>query len=542
MINHLFRPAIPSRKNLVVLPFKASDAPAEDQARCDGLTETVTAQLVQVASLQVASAEFVRVKHIVDIDGARRMFGANIALSASWQHVGESARINLALIDTATGQTLRSDMVDAEVGNVFSLQDQVVLHALRMLQVPMSTGEQKDVTTHGTQVLSAYDFYVQGIGYLQRYENPHNVEMAISLLQRAISEDTNYAQPQAALAQAYLYKYNATKDPQWVEQAKAAAKAAGKLNSQLPDVQTAVGYLLQRTGDYEAALRPLRRATELDPNNVEAYQHLGQVYDLLGRSAEAEQALRSAVAVRPACWSCYNELCIFLQDHNRFGEAAQACPKVIELTPDNPWGYTNLGAVYIYLGEFERAEDISRHGLSLVPKDPNAASNAATAAFYQGRFEQDVSYSQEAIKLRPQEYSYWGNLADAYRMMPGETDKAASAYRQAIVLAKKQLEVNPKDGGALSRLAVYYARTDEPAQAQHYLAAALKISPDDWDTLEVACLVHLAAGDRRGAMKWLGLAVRAGYARALLVADPELAELRPDPEFTRLTEEAKTYR
>jgi len=540
--NDLFPPPIPSRKNLVVLPFKATDAPPEDRARCDGLTETVTAELVQASSLQVASAEFVREHHIDDIKAARGQFGANLALSASWQHVGQQARINLSLVDTETGQTLRSDTVDAAVGNVFSLQDQVVLHALRMLQVQLSKHKRNDLTTHGTEVLTAYDFYVQGIGYLQRYEKPENVDLAISLLQRAISEDTSKAQAQAALAQAYVYKYNATKDPQWVEKSKAAVRAAESLNSRLPDVQLAIGFLRQRTGDYTEALEALNRALALAPENVEAYQHLGQVYDLLGRAPEAEHAFRSAISIRPACWSCYNELGIFLENQNRFGEAAQAFQKVIELAPDNPWGYTNFGNAYLYLGEFARAEDTYRRGLSLTPQDPNAAANAAVAAFYLGRYSEDVHYSQLAIGLRPRQYAYWANLADAYRLMPEESGQAASAYRKAIELAEKQLKVNPNDAETLGRLVLFYARTGEPAQAQHYLAAALKITHDDWDTFDVACLVHLEAGERREALKWLGQAVRAGYPRAMLVADPELAILRPDPEFASLAEKAVVYR
>jgi serine/threonine-protein kinase len=535
-------PPIPSRKNLVVLPFKATDAPAEDRARCDGLTETVTAELGQAASLQVASAEFVREHHINDIKAARGRFGANLALSASWQHVGELARINLSLVDTETGRTLRSDTVDAPVGNVFSLQDQVVLHALRMLQVQLSRDKRKDLTTHGTEVLTAYDFYVQGVGYLQRYEKPENMDLAINLFQRAISEDANNAQAQAALAQAYLLKYNATKDPQWVEKSRAAVKAAEGLNSRLPDVQLAIGFLRQRTGDYVEALAALNRTLALDPENVDASQHLGQVYDLLGRAPEAEQVFRSAISIRPACWSCYNELGIFLENHNRFGEAAQAFQKVIELTPDNPWGYTNFGNAYLYLGEFGRAEDTFRRGLSLTPQDPNAAASAAVAAFYLGRYQEDVHYSELAIRLRPQQYGYWGNLADAYRLMPGGAAQAASTYRKAIALAEQQLRVNPNDAQALGRLALFYARTGEKAEAQHYLAAALKNSHDDWDTLDVACLVHLEAGERREALKWLGLAVRAGYPRPMLVADPELAGLRSEPEFASFVEKAIVYR
>lgn len=539
--DYLFPPPIPGRKSLVVLPFEDTDAPSQDQARCDGLTETVTAELAQTASLQVASAEFVREHHIADIKSARSQFGATLALSASWQRVGRSVRINLSLIDTETGQTLRGDTVDAAVGNVFSLQDQVVLHALRMLQVQYSRDERRDLTTHGTEVLTAYDFYLQGVGYLQRYEKPENVDLAIGLFQRAISEDANNAQAYAGLAQAYLYKYNATKEPQWAEQARAAVKTAENLNSRLPDVQLAIGYLNQRTGAYADALKALNRCLELDPNNVEAYQHLGQVYDALGRTGEAERAFRRAISIQPICWSCYNELGIFLNNHNRFAEAAQAWQKVIELTPDNPWGYTNYGTIYLYLGEFSRAEEIFQRGLSLTPQDPNAAANAAIAAFFLGQFDEDVRYCKIAIALRPQQFGYRGNLADAYRMIPGESQQAAQAYREAIRLAKKQLQMDPMDAQALSYLALYEARTGDLARAKVDLAAALKVSRNDWDTLEVACLVYLEAGDRREALRWLTLAVGAGYPRGMLVADPELASLRTDPRFAMLAAKARTY-
>ena len=64
----------------------------------------------------------------------------------------------------------------------------------------------------------------------------------------AIKEDPGYAQAHAALAKAFWYKYYATKEPQWVDQAKEAVKAAEKLDSRLPEVQSAIGSLNLQTG------------------------------------------------------------------------------------------------------------------------------------------------------------------------------------------------------------------------------------------------------------------------------------------------------
>jgi len=533
---------VPRQKNLVVLPFTAVGGGSGEQVYCDGFTETVTAKLARDPSLQVPSAIEVRAKNVTSIEKARTQFGANLVLVASWQHVGHSARINLSLIDATTGKQLRTDTITEPANDLFSLQDQVVLKAFRMLQVTPSGVAASSLMDHGTTVLTAYDFYIQGIGYLQRYERLDNVESAITLFQRAIKEDHNYAKAQAALAQAYWYKYRATEDPQWAEQAKAAVKAAEHLDSRLPDVQLAIGNLNLETGAFPTAVSAFQGLLETDPQNSDAYLGLGKTYDSLGRTADAEQAFRHAIEIRPACWSCYNVLGIFLNKHSRYGEAADAWRKVTELAPDNVWGYMNVGVTYFNTGKFEMADKYFRRGLQVAPDDPDLYSNLGTVSFFLERFDEDVQYTQKAIALRPQKYDYWGNLADAYRMIPGDADKAHLAYKQAISLVEKQLKVNPSDTDVLSSLALYHSRVGDAGEAQQFLVRALQASPNDVDILRIACLVHLEADEKQESLKWLEKSVHAGYPREQLIANPELASLRSEPEFGRLIKEAVSFK
>jgi serine/threonine protein kinase len=190
----IFGPNIPPQKNLVVLPFAAVDSQPGEQIYCDGLTETVTAKLAHIASLQVPSALDVRDHHVTSIQKAKNQFGANLVLAASWQRVNNSARINLSLIDTKSGQQVRTDTITEPANDLFLLQDQVVLKVTRMLELQLSASNTSSLTSHGTAVLTAYDFYVQGIGYLQRYERSENVETSINLFRRAIEQDPAYAQ------------------------------------------------------------------------------------------------------------------------------------------------------------------------------------------------------------------------------------------------------------------------------------------------------------------------------------------------------------
>jgi eukaryotic-like serine/threonine-protein kinase len=532
---------VPHQKNLVVLPFTAVGGGAGDQLYCDGFTETVTAKLAQEPSLQVPAALEIRERNIVNIEQARTRFGANIVLVASWQRVGQSARINLSLIEAKTGRQLRTETITQPAEDLFGLQDQVVSKTLRMLQVQPAAAVSAQLMSHGTTNLSAYDFYIQGIGYLQRYERLDNVESAIGLFQHAIREDPKYAQAQAALAQAYWYKYYATKEAQWVEQAKTALAAAEKLNSRLFEVQLAIGNMSLQTGVYPAALTAFQKAIELDPQSVEAYMGLGSTYNSMGRTVEAEQSIRHAIEIRPACWSCFNQLGVFLNEHTRYGEALDSWRKVTELAPDNVWGYMNVGAAYFNMGRFDMAESYFQKGLQVAPNNADLYANAGTVSFFLERFEDDVNYTQKAIALQPLKYQYWGNLADAFRMIPGKSNRANEAYKRAIFLAEEQLNVNPKDVDVLSSLAMNYSRTGNSAKARKYLDQILQNNANNADVLRIASLIHLETGERQESLKWLAKAVHAGYSREQLIANPELASLRTEPEFARLVQKAVSF-
>jgi serine/threonine protein kinase/tetratricopeptide (TPR) repeat protein len=537
----LHRPILPHHKNLVVLPFSALNSQGAEQVYCDGFTETVTAKLAQISALQVPSALEVRSKRVASVQAARTQFGANLVLAASWQRLQDSARINLSLIDARTGNQLRTETITAPATDLFRLQDEVVLQATRMLQLQLSPTDTASLTSHGTTVPSAYDFYVQGLGYLQRYERPENVDIAIDMLKRSAEKDPAYAQAQAALARAYWYKYNATKEQQWVQQAKAAVSTAKNLNSQLPEVQLAIGDLHLRTGSYDDAAIAFQRVLELDPENVEAYLGLGKAYDFQGESDKAEQSFRHAVQISPACWSCFNSLGMFLNGHARYREAIEAWGRVTELTPDNVWGYMNIGAAYFNIGQFEQANEYFRRALKLAPDYDKLYSNLGTVSFFLGRFDEDAAYCRKAIELRPQDYAYRGDLGDAYRMIPAESNKATATYQEAIRLGETQLSVNPNDSDILSSLALYYERTGNSKRAREYVERALKLNPTDVDILRIASSIELETGERQKALQWLGKAVSAGYTREQLLANPELTSLHSDPEFTRLVGQAKSY-
>jgi tetratricopeptide (TPR) repeat protein len=255
----------------------------------------------------------------------------------------------------------------------------------------------------------------------------------------------------------------------------------------------------------------------------------------MGQLPQAEQALRGALALRPAHWSTHNILGVLLFHQARYAEAAAEWTRVIELSPDNARGYYNLGAAQYHQGRFPEAIAAYERSLEIRP-DASAYSNLGTMYFSLGEYAQAVGVMEKSRNLRPSDPRVWGNLADAYRWTPGSEEKAAAAFDRAIALRREQLRSNRKQGRHWAELANWLAKRGKMAEARRAIRRGLELMPWDMSCMSHAILVHHLAGDRQEALRWLEAAVRQGCDVAELERDPELAELCRAPEFERIVQ------
>jgi len=525
--------ALPEQKNLVVLPLQAISSDGEDEAYCAGLTETITTKLAGLPSLEVPPTSEVRQRKVDSIERARTELGANLVVQATWQHAGENVRVNLSLIDARTARQLHTDTITAPAKDLFALQDRVVSSAVNMLNIQVQPEEAQALITHGTTVLSAYDFYLQGLGYLQRLDQPQNADNAVALFQRALKEDPGYALAEAGLGRSYWSKYNRSKEKQWVEAARQACERAVSLDNKLSAGHLCLGTSYNGTGQYEEAARELRDALAIDPRNDDACRALARAYQGLGHLEAAEKTFQKAIELRPQYWANYNDLGIFYLAQGHYEQAISMFQRVIELTPDNRWGYTNIGLAYYNLGQLDRAAAMFRRTLEIRP-DAGAYSNLGVVYFYTGHHADSARMFEKATELEPQSYLYRGNLADAYRWTPGEKDRAKANYAQAIGLVERDLVVNGRDTDALAFLALYQAKFGELEKARQSIGQALALAPKDVNVQSEAAEVYAVTGDQQKALECLKRAVRSGYPRFEIQANPDLDGLRNDPMYREI--------
>jgi serine/threonine protein kinase/tetratricopeptide (TPR) repeat protein len=523
-------------KRLAVLPYGGDANDPSSRAFGNGLIETLTTRLTQLSenrALEVIPASEMRGKGVSTLQQASQQFGANMGLEVTFETAGGMTRVTYILVDPKTHRELRGDTITASSSDPFALQDKVAESVVNALQITLRPEEQQALANHGTIQPAAYDFYLQGRGYLEGASTPTNIENAISVFNEALQRDPKYALAFAGLGESYWQMYVLTKKSEWVARAKSACEQSVSLKDGQSDGHVCLGLVFNGTGRYDEAVRQYQQAEQLDPTNDDAYTGLAYAYEKLGKLDEAEKTYKRAIAVRPNHSSSYNQLGTFYLQQSRYQEAAAMYSQVIALEPGGNRGYGNLGLIYLLQARYAEAVPLLERSEAIQPM-AITLSNLATGYFFLRKFSDAAHTYEEAVRLDDHNYEVWGNLGDAYYWAPGMRDKAPSAYRRAISLAEESLRVNGHDGDALGYLAQYHAMLGERRQALAYSKRALAVAPHDPDVILSTAITYNQLGETDKTISALQDAVAAGLPRNQLRDTPNFDKLRADSRFQRL--------
>jgi eukaryotic-like serine/threonine-protein kinase len=534
------KPSLPNTKQLAILPLGDSTGP-EMLAFGAGLNDTLTTRLTGLTSrhdLQVIPASEIRSKKVTTLQEATQEFGVNLGLEIGVHRSGEMVRVNYILVDAKTHRQLRGDTITAPASDPFTLEDRVSDSILNALELELRPEERRTRDSYGTAAPAAYDYFLQGRGYLQEFQKPESIDNAIEAFGEALQLDPSYAMAHAGLGESYWQKYELTHDVSFVERATAACKSAVQLQDALADGYVCLGTVLKGTGQYAMAARAFAKASDLDPTSDDALVGIASVYERLGQPNQAEDVYRRAIVLRPQYWRNYNLLGAFYANRSDYSKATEMFAKVISLAPDSFRGYSNLAAIYILEGRYDDATNALEKSIA-IRKTGGALSNLGTAYFHLRRFDEAAKAYNEAIDFDKNNYSLWGNLAAAYYYGGHQVDSKAP-YSTAINLASERLAVNSTDAAVLADRAAYYSMLGSKIEALRDLKLALRLSPKDPEVLFGAAQVYDQFGDEKAAMDWVRRAVQAGCSRAEIRDSPAMDNLRNDPEFQSLVSTSVT--
>ncbi|MGZ6124628.1 MAG: tetratricopeptide repeat protein, partial [Myxococcales bacterium] len=532
-----FRPHPAPVRRLAVLPFHAVGANADGDALAAGLGEILTNRLHQIATLQpslsVISAADVAKERVGSARDARSAFGATLALTGTIQWAADRIAVAANLVDTST-QTVREardfEVPRDDIPGVGRLLVQKVAEMLELDAAPELQGGPGDAFAASPQ---AARLYVQGRGYLQRYDRVENLDHALDAFGGALKTDPDFALAHAGMAEAWLRRDRIIRDPSALEQARKSVGRAVDAGGNLAPVVLTAGLVQLAGGEYADAIRSFRRALEIEPSNSDAIRELANAYDAAGQTADAEKTFLRAVHLRPDSWAATRDLGVFYNRHGRLQDALVQFQRVLAMTPDSYSAYANLGGIYLRLGRHQEAESSLKKSLALRPTSKGYV-NLGSLYYFQGRYQEAGESYRRATQLTPSDERAWGALADALRWVPGNEDEVAGAYRQAIALAEQQAALNPRNAELHSRLAMYHAYAGDADAADAELREALRLDGRDGAVLFHAALVHERLGRRQSAIDAIEGALQAGYSREEIGKAPALEALRHDPRYRGL--------
>ena len=519
---------------MAVLPFESVSNDAPTNALGAGFTETLTARLVEALGsgrLQLVSTHDLAARGVKTSDEARREFGTSFVLEGSLQQEGKRVRITWSLVNSQTHTQIAANALTDNASDMFGMQDHLIEDVLEKLPRELKPGQHPGLSRAPGSNSAAYDFYLRGLGYLEDYKVQDNLESAIAEFKQAVAVDENYAPAYAAMGLAYNSGYEwKNRSSDWIEKAKAQCERALSITPQLAEGHTCLGNVFVSTGRYEDAVREFQRSLELDRNNDQTLRSLAAAYQKLGKASAAEEAYRKAVSLRPNYWGVYGAFGTFYFDQARYPDALTMFKRAIELAPQNPDGYLNLGAVYSLMGQYRETVDALTKSIALRPSSL-AYGNLGGAYFYMRRYDSSAESLRQALKIDPTDWQNWGSLGDALFQIPTRRAEALAAYQKAVELANARLEVNPRDASVLAATADYCAMLEREKVARERLAHALEIAPTDPDVLFRAAILYNHFGDRENTLNFLAKSIGAGYSRTVIRDTPDFDHLKDDARF-----------
>jgi serine/threonine protein kinase/tetratricopeptide (TPR) repeat protein len=543
-VRHLFKKSVVVKADepneLAVLPLNSANDVGPNEAFDNGLVETLTNRLTQMTQshpIQVVPASEIRAKGVTNLQEARQQFGATLGLEIAVERSGGNVRVNYALVDARNHQQISGDTITAPASDTFALEDRVADSLAKALELQLHPDQRLLNADRGTVQPAAYEYYLQGRGYLQEFQKKENLDSAVTEFTNALHADPNFALAYAGLGEAYWHRYELDKKKSWVPEAESACRQAVQMDSARAESHLCLGMIFDGTGKSTDAVTEYTKAIELEPTNDDAIRGLATTYANLGKNDDAETTYRAAIAARPQYWRNYNALGSLYFNQGKYTEAAKLFSQVVALAPDSFRGYSNLGGTYVQLGRYPEAQTNLEHSIAIRPTD-DAYSNLGTALYNQDQFDAAAINYNASLKLNDQDYVTWGNLADAYYYSNSNRSQAAEAYTKAISLAKIRLEIDPNDAAALADVSTYYAALNNRDEAFHYLNRAFKASPpNNPDLLFAAAMVHEQFGETDASLAFLGKSLIAGYSPSIIASTPSLRNLHSNPTFRAMIAE-----
>jgi superkiller protein 3 len=457
---------------------------------------------------------------------AKSTLGATHVLETRLRRSGASIEAAATLTDLGTGRTLGQPL-----NGTYAADDAAAL-AKAILATVTGAFQLRSRVPEESVATAAYPHYVQGMELLRQGD----FDKAITYFEKVIELDPRSALPYAGLANAQIQKFDRREGPKWLEMAAANVARAEAINADSVPVLLVSGAFQESHGAYEPALRAFTRATELDPNNPEAWRRLAGAYDNAHRTDDAIATYRRAIKAQPNYYLNYISLGNFYWARSEFRQAEDLYRRVTTIAPDLSSGHADLGLALMEQGRFPEAEASLLRALSL-QRSAQVLMIVGNLYYAQERYTQAAPFFEESVASGSPSAIRYKDLGDVYRHL-GRNREATKAYRLARDMAQDEVARNPREAHSRVLLALISAFLGDAPAAQFEASQALSFEPENAMVMREAVVMYEVLHRREEALRLLRRAPR--WLLGELSRHPDVKDLQQDTRFQELIQKQVT--
>jgi len=378
----------PDKPSIAVLPFLNMSGDPEQEYFADGIVEDILTGLSRLRWLFVIArnSSFSYKGRNVDVRQVGRELGVRYVLEGSVRRGGNRIRITGQLIEAETGNHLWAERYDRALDDVFAIQDEITESVIGCIQPEVYAAEHDRLKRKTPQSLDAWENFIRGM-FLYSQHSDTGTREALNMLDRAIELDPCYAQAHGLRAVCLAWRAIQgweNRDTAFAEVAEGADRAVA-CDPAEPWAYIAHGFIAVASRRDSEAVAAMSRAIEASPNFAYAHGLLGAAHAFGGRPDQAIECINRGVRLSPRDifgdeYALYYAFTYF--QAGRYGEAAAAADRAIQLRPGHPTLYMMAAASYGLAGETDKAKRAITQLTNLVP-DISAAGVEETFLYCQ---------------------------------------------------------------------------------------------------------------------------------------------------------------
>jgi TolB-like protein/Tfp pilus assembly protein PilF len=445
-------------RSIAVMPFTNLSAESSNQFFADGIHDDLLTRISRIQDIKTISRSSVMTYRDSNksLQSIAKELRVSTILEGGVQRAGDQVRINLKLIDAESDVNLWAQTYTRKLSasNVFVVQAEITEAVAGALQAILSEDERNVVEKQPTANLQALDAYFMG-NQLFSQASSESVGQAILAYQAAIRFDPEFALAYSKQASAVLSLISASGLPTQaqLEKSRPLIDQAILLDPQSSEAFTALGRWYRRSGDTERAIQAFEQAMALGPNNAVALASYGSMVQFeMSDPASAIKLIKRAIQLDPQNIGLKRQLARAMPSVGLAGEGIQIMEGIVAEHPDSAVAYRDLANLYSNW-EFRHDKGIRvlRRAFEL---DPNHPPNSFLNAIMHWRLG---DYDNTAL--------WMNNIA---RLVPNP--ESARVYRGWAFIAQRNFESargefeRPNLNASLYWLGVFYLGSLDTAE------------------------------------------------------------------------------